>query len=120
MTKPETLRKLLKSFETLQKDLSRFGAWDTEPDYIFHALVVDVLNQSLLGKEFIQVIPSDALGWALYTDKPGVERTAKQLHDAMQEIVTFVQLNTYSNPKDFREIIAEVCHRAAWNIISCN
>jgi len=120
MTKPETLRILLKSFEKLQNKLKHYGAWDTEPDDISHNLVVDALNKSLLGEKFIQVIPSDAIGWALYTDMNGVQKAARQLHDAMQEIVTFVQLNTCFNPKDFREIVAEVCYRAKWKIISCN
>jgi hypothetical protein len=85
MTPVDQLKVFIQLFENAQTAFRHYGAYDTEPRVLFQGLLV----RAVRGKDV--VVPSDAEGWDLYADEPGVEAAAAALTRAARDCVQFIR-----------------------------
>lgn len=70
-------------FTEVQKKLSKFGAEDTEPDFVYQ----DAVKAAMQGQPYE---PRDANAWQLYSELPGADKAAVRLNHALQRVVNVI------------------------------
>lgn len=99
----EKLKILIKEFEELQKKNSSFGAFDSEPDWVFQKLIRKAFEEG------VAKVPTTGYGWDLYISSMDCEEAAKQLHNKATEVVDVVIQGR--NDKQVRDFVHEYCWR---------
>lgn len=92
-------------FDEVQGNLRRFGAGDTEPDFVYQSSV----RAAVFGLPFQ---PYDERGWQLYTDEPGVKLAAKRLNNALQRVTNVIS----TAPIGSRPAIMDWCKEYLWRV----
>ena len=99
----DKLKNLVKEFEKVQSKYSDFGAYDSEPDWVFQRVIRKAFEKGEVD------IPTDGYEWELYTASMDCEEAAKELHDKATEVANFVvQVRDDENVHKF---IDEYCWR---------
>ncbi len=102
----EEIKKAIADFGKLQRQLSKFGATDTEPDGEFQVALVRAFN----GKS--PRVPQDVEQWELYSTAP--ESAAKQLTSATQILVNMIKgVKTQNRPR-LQKYLKSFCWRVTW------
>jgi hypothetical protein len=85
MTRLERVKLMHDNFSTVQNSLRKWGATDTEPDYVYQNAVRRAIN----GKPFILVDGTDN-PWQLYSSVKGYQRANKILTTACRKVARVI------------------------------
>lgn len=102
-----TIQKLTEArenFERVQRSLSKYGASDTEPDWVFQ----DQIRSAIRGEKYQ---PLSADGWQLYTVSRRCDGTAKRLNVATQKVVNIIATAPMGERKDIEAWVRQFCWR---------
>jgi len=104
------LKDALKTFENTQRIFSDVGANDTEPCYIFHHSIYNVLKT---GK----FIPLDEDGWELYTEYNTIE-AVQELNKVMHQVAIMINICFKKDHESCKHYLSNYCWRIDWPILS--
>ena len=80
-----TCKAAIKWSEAVQYKHRKLGASDTEPDGLFQACVVRVLDGNAAN------IPRSGRAWSLFSGMPGIQAAAQELSDKTQNVVDAIK-----------------------------
>ena len=92
----------LDEFEKVQSKYRKFGAFDTEPDAIFHCLIMKTLQNKLV------ILPKTAQEWDLYSSMNCTE-AINALNLAAKKVLDIVK--EMSNDHSVHEYLKDYCWR---------
>ena len=80
----DQIKQAVKEFEAVQKKYADFGAWDSEPDMVFHYILADAWH---IGTN---TVSSDPEKWQLFTCSMDCTKAGKALAQAANKAVGLV------------------------------
>lgn len=106
-SKLDTLKGLIREFEKVQAKYAKRGAQDTEPDGVFHFILVGTAKGKTVR------VPTTVEGWELYSGADS-EQAARDLAEAAQKCVDLLKTVTLAESEAVRKCLADYCWRCDW------
>lgn len=103
----ERVKEAVAAFEAVQKELSEFGAEDTEPDYVFQSIVWRAMNLKPYK------IPTSGEAWDLYTCSMKCGRAGQRLASATKKVVSTIESTPIGEAGPVREYVQDYCWRVS-------
>ena len=100
------VKQAIDNFEQVQKEYSSFGAWDTEPDGVWHSHLVGALQGKMPSR-------MSAAKWDLFTCSMNCTEAAKKLTAASKAACKTLKLAiaNQNNPSKIVAYIKDYCWR---------
>lgn len=100
------VKSAIAAFATTQELYSRFGAWDSEPDRVFHEILVAAIH----GKDY--EVPETGEGWDLYTLSMNCEPAAKAMRNACKNVIKAIE----QCPDEERDAMTAYVQKYCWRV----
>jgi hypothetical protein len=95
----------IKKFEDTQKKYRDYGAFDTEPDWVFQKLLIDTVE----GKQ--PNVPRSGQGWELYASSMDCETAAEELSNAAMYVIKLIENAPIKHYDAIKRRVNDYCWR---------